>query len=255
MIAKGYDHPLISLDLLPPYAQFPEDPIYSVQAPQGYLVVHPNLRRRGEDITTDDVLDGVCRGLAAHAPHAQHLGGFGLDDDWRRSMEHWAGRVELLARDRASAQARQDLLVRDRKGLRSSAHALWRRLGVCTELARVVAPVRGAPPTSLQRLLAGLQHAEGWLAEPAQAPLATMGFGPLERELLREVIRGLQELPEQERAISEAQQRASASLQVVRGALLGDLAFLSRAARQILGTIGGGLFAMRRLLGQPAGAS
>lgn len=250
MIDKGYEHPLISLDLLAPYAQFPEDPIYSVRVPQGYLVVHPVLRRRGEDITTDDLLDAISRGLGAHAQHVQLLGGFGLDADWRRNLEHWGGRLDQLARERASAQARLSLLLGDRKGLRGSAHMLWRRLGVCTELARVVAPVRGAPPASLQRLLTGLQHAEKWLAEPAQAPLLAMGFGPHERDLLREVIRGLQELPEQERALADEQQRASASIQVVRGALLGDLAFLSRAARQTLGPRG--TFEMKYLLGQPA---
>ncbi|MCS6913826.1 MAG: hypothetical protein NZ890_11370 [Myxococcota bacterium] len=235
MLNKGYDHPLYSLDLLGPGEAPPEDGRYAVPVPQGRLVVRGALRRRALTVRTEACERAVAIVLGHHATAPEAFAAYGLDQAWAGSMRHWLQRLwqEEATRQRLHLELHQ--LRRQRQAALQQAYDLWQRLRLSAELAGLGSQLVGRAPAAELPLLEALRGVHRRLQDPGlQGLLADHGFGPPWLAQLGRVLAWLEPTRQTLREL-EARLRCQGDvIQVLRGALLGDVARLCRVAPLVL---------------------
>jgi hypothetical protein len=234
MINKGYRYPLMSLNLLGPRQEFPDESVYSITVPEGSLVISKALRKRAEGLTTQQTEVAVNTALAAHGIYQEGLSRYGLSRAWAEGMRHWSKRLSELETEWTGMSGDLSTVRQDRRGLRQSAVVLWRQLALTSRLAHVEPPVSGGPPRGEQGLLTGLEYAIKLLRRPTYAVLGSRGFGKEDRVMLRKVVGDLRGLAEEELKLVERRRKVSGMILVVRGALIGDVIHLSKAAQMVI---------------------
>jgi hypothetical protein len=224
----------MSLNLLGPRQDFPDESVYSIAVPEGSLVISKALRKRAECLTTQQAEEAVNTALAAHGVYLDGLSPYGLSRAWAESMRHWSERLSQLETEWKALSGDLSTVRQNRRRLRQDAVELWRRLGLTSRLAHVEPPVSGGPPRGEQGLLTGLEYAIERLREPAYAVLGSRGFGEEDQTLLRKVVGDLRGLAAEELKLVERKRKISGMILVVRGALIGDVIHLSKAAQMTI---------------------
>lgn len=233
---KGYPYPLYSLDLLAGDARAPE-PRYFLPAEDGRLVISPALRRRGANLSCAALRDAVDLALVHHDVHLRTLGSLGLDEAWADAMRHWSKLLLEEDRRRLDLQARQRLGALQRGADLERAWALRGRLLLAAEMADVAPLLPGREASRCQEPVAlrTLGPVVARLQEPALAArLARCGFGAEHVAELAAALRRLSTARDEAAALEPERQEHSDRTVVLRGALLGDLALLCRAAARAL---------------------
>ena len=234
MMNKGYDFPLYSLELVHDPSALSDEPRYTIEVPQGLLVVRPALRRRAACTTTSVCDTAVETALSHHYTHIEGFSSFGLDADWAQHMRHWQQR--LLAEDEAAAPILVDARLGSQQlaGLVQQGQKMWSRLSLCAKLAgKAGLVVSGRAPEDRVKLIDALALAQQRAQDQAPA-LAQHGFGPTEMALLQNIITALREGHDQSARLGFQRQRHSDTAVVIRGALLGDLSRLAKIGPQVL---------------------
>jgi hypothetical protein len=231
---KGYRYPLMSLNLLGPRQEFPDESVYSIAVPEGFLVISKALRKRAECHSTQQAEEAVNTALAAHGIYLDGLSRYGLSRAWAEGMRHWSKRLSELETEWRGLSEDLSTVRRNRRTLKADAVELWRRLMLTSRLAHVEPPVSGGPPRGEQGLLTGLEYAMERLREPAYAVLGSRGFGEEEQAMLRKVVGDLRDLAAEELKLAERRRKVSGMILVVRGALIGDAIHLSKAAQMTI---------------------
>lgn len=233
MMNKGYDFPLYSLDLQQPGAEPPGRELY-VPVPQGRLVITPALLGRSQRVGLLRCLQAQGEALERWRRHRAVFSTFDMDDAWAASMQHWGAQLELLQQGLHQSSVELRLTTTDHR--RTCAVSLARladaRLRAeLVGLSGLPRPQTRATHATTATLQEGLQV----LGDPLwQKALATVGYGDAERAALEESVRARTSTWLARQRCEAEQARLSARSQVLRGALLGDLARLCKIAGQVL---------------------
>lgn len=226
---KGYPFPLYSLDLVLHQATPLDDLRFSLPAPGGRLQVRRWLRRRGEHVSTADCQEAALRALALQRGEPA-LRRCGFDEAWAEALRHWLRRLEAPTEERW----RQEVEAREAQAQGSAAQAelaaLWRRLALAARMARSGGLLPADPRGSEARRRALREAGQRLGGDGAlQALLAEHGFGAPQRRRLAAVLAALEESAARGEQAGAARRACAEELAVLRGALLGDVAWLRGA--------------------------
>jgi hypothetical protein len=234
MIDKGYDHPLHSLNLIPAGNLTDDNERYSVPDPHGLLVISTDLRLRAADYSADRCYVAAATALAYHAHGVAGFTVYGLDAEWAENLRYWNNRLNALSRARGGLLTDCQLNTYGRAHYYKQAKSLWQRLTLASQIARCPGTVTTGPaPRALPALCAALAAAQV-RAHDRAAILAGNGFGPEQQAELAAVVAALQADLAGKTKNAWSQKALTDQLTVIRGAIIGDVVRLSRAAPHAL---------------------
>ncbi|MCS6913667.1 MAG: hypothetical protein RMK29_13515 [Myxococcales bacterium] len=235
MIAKGYDPPLYSLDLVPAEAPPPAGGL-GLPVAEGVLVAPPRLLGRALHVCSLACEQAVSAALAVHAQAEAGFGLYGLDGAWARAMRHWADRLLELEQERMVLVAEQGVATGRRRELLHRAAALRGHLQLVAKLAgvgRLLLPE--GRPQALLAVLDSLQQVRLRLADAAlRQQLQPFGLREADLRELDALVEGLSAERAGTVPLAQAQRRLAGAIQVLRAGLLGDLGRLGRVAPLVL---------------------
>lgn len=230
---KGYDSPLYSLDLLQPGAE-PQGRDLYIPVPQGRLVTATALLRRAQRVGLARCLQAQGEALERWRRHRSAFSTFGMDDAWAASMQHWGAQLELLQQGLHQSSVELRLATTDHHRTCAASLARLADARLRAELVGLAGLPR--PQTrALHATTATLQQGLQVLSDPLwRQALATVGYGDAEHAALDESVRARTSTWLARQRCEGEQARLSARSQVLRGALVGDLARLCKIAGQVL---------------------
>lgn len=237
MANLGYDFPLHSFDLIAGAGREQDEQRFSIPVPQGRLVLRPELRARGRNLSTAAVEQAITQTLSHRQLDPAGFARHGHDDAWVESVLHWRQRMIAAEGERMQIEVEGRHAAAERQAAVREGIDLRARASLAARLARLGKEL--VVPGRRRNSAVGLQADLEGLLERLQVPgraeaLARGGFGPEEQARVAKVAAALPNLRRLGVGYAEELRQRSDLLSVLRGALVGDLCRLCLAAPRVL---------------------